>query len=107
MLEVVCYLRCPVCKHKAVGVTQASAEREVDAYLRTLDNLPLPKLAEAYRRRSPSLYSYKYCLHCQKASEDFLPATIKSKRTRAKAQYVVAPAIPFAVPDELRFSPHE
>lgn len=63
-LDVVCHLQCSVCKRKAVGVTAASAQREVDAYLATLDNLPLAERAAEYEHRSPSLYSYKYGLQC-------------------------------------------
>lgn len=92
MLDVVCHLQCPVCRRKAVGVTEASAKREVEAYLANLANLPLAERAEASRRRSPSFYSYKFCLHCQESSENFRIATIMGRRTRANAQYVVAPA---------------
>lgn len=98
MLDVICHLQCPVCRRKAVGVTEASAKREVEAYLEHLANLPLAERAEASGRRSPSFYSYKFCLHCQESSKNFLLTTIKSKRTRARVQYVVARPIPFDVP---------
>lgn len=86
MLDVVCHLQCPVCRRKAVGVTEASARREVDAYLAHLANLPLAERAEASRRCSPSFYSYKYSRHCHESSENFRIATIKSRRTRTRAQ---------------------
>jgi hypothetical protein len=100
--DVVCYLQCSWCRRKAVGITQASAERAVAAYLAHLDNLPLEERAKCVSRLTPSMYHFKFCAHCQEPSEYFLPATIKSKRTLARAQRVVTPAIPFALPDEPR-----
>jgi hypothetical protein len=98
--DVVCYLQCSWCRRKAIGITQASAERAVDAYRAHLDNLPLPQRAECMLRLTPSRYHFQFCRHCQEPSEYFLSATIRDKRTRARAQYVIAPAIPFALPDE-------
>jgi hypothetical protein len=105
--EVVCHLQCPWCRRKALRVTQASAQRAVSAYLAHLDNLPLAARAEAYGRLTPSMYHFRFCRHCQESSENFLLATIRDKRTIARAQRVVAPTIPFTWADELRFSPHE
>lgn len=107
LLDVVCHLQCPVCKHKAVGVTEASAQRQLDAYHAHLDNLPLAERAECIVRFCGTMYQFKFCRHCAELSENFLPATIRYKRTLAKAQRVLAPAIPFAWSDELRFSPQE
>jgi hypothetical protein len=100
--DVVCYLQCSWCRRKAIGITQASAERAVSAYLAHLDNMPLAEQAACYARLSPSMYHYQFCRHGQEPSEYLLQATITSERTLAKAQRVVAPAIPFALPEELR-----
>lgn len=51
------------------------------------------------------MFQFRFCRHCAERSENFLTATIKSKRTCESAQYVIAPAIPFAIPDKLRFLP--
>jgi hypothetical protein len=52
--DVVCYPQCSWCRRKATGITQASAERAVAAYLTHLDNLPLPERAACILRLTPA-----------------------------------------------------
>lgn len=91
--DVVCTLRCPGCRRLAVGITEASAQRTVDAYNMSLANLNAEEWVARVRQRTPTMFPYKYCSKCHTPSMYFEPASIKTRQTWARAQRVVAPAI--------------
>lgn len=105
--DVVCYLRCPVCRHAAVGITEPSAQRAIAAIRAYLANLPRAEYAKCFTRFFTTMFQFRFCRHCAERSENFLPATIRDRRTLAKAQRVLAPEIPFAWSDELGSLSHE
>ena len=94
-LDIVCALRCPGCRRLAVGITEASAQRTVDAYNASLANLHPAEWVARVRQRTPTMFPYKYCSKCQTPAVYFEPAAIKTKRTWSRAQRVVAPQLPF------------
>lgn len=78
--DVVCSLRCPGCRRLAVGITEASAQCTVDAYLARLANLDFEEWTVQARKRSPTLFPSKYGDNCKTPSAYFEPAAIKTRR---------------------------